>query len=478
MSPATENPESEQQLWLVCPICKQPNPAGTYFCKHCWGPSLRPIKPVSSQELVTVMEQNKAHAKRMNTIRVITISVLAPLLLSIATFLYMYLSTDVIFGPNQTLNSNPSLGDWSMFHRDVSHSGNTGTSTISPQGTLKWTFSTDAPIKSSPAVVAGTVYFGSNDKKLHAVDAETGTQLWEFETEGFIWSSPAVANGVVYFGSNDGNLYALDALTGNELWRFETRYTIESSPAIADDKIYFGSGDYLLYVLDATTGEKLWEFQTEGAILSSPTISNGIVYITSFRFLYALNAEDGRFRLGYRTPREIYSSPTVYKGIVYFNCDSFLYAVKSNARNWPNEYAIRSWWLQFYVVRLAPPPPPLSGHVGKLTLSWSRPMTTRSSPVVSEDTLYTCAGRNVYALDPVSGETKWTFLARGLISSTPAAASNALYLSSTDGRLYAIDISDGSLLWDFSAGPMASSPALDNGVVYVGSEDGNLYAIE
>ena len=478
MSPATENTESEQKFWLVCPICKQPNPAGTYSCRHCWGPSLRSIKPISSEELEIVMEQNEARKKRMNTIRVVTISVLAPVLLFIAVFVYLYLGTDIIFAPDAALTSNPSLGDWSMYHRDVSHSGNAGTSTDSPQGNLKWTFSTSAPIQSSPAVAGNTVYVGSNDNKLHAINAETGAQIWEFETGSFIWSSPAVANGVVYFGSNDGNLYALDARTGDEIWRFETPYAVKSSPAVAGGKVYFGADDYVFYVLDAITGEKIWDFKTDGFIISSPAISEGIVYITSYRYLYALNAENGRFRLGYLTPREIYSSPAVHDGIVYFNCDSFLYAVQGNARNWPNEYSIRSWWLQFYIVRLAPPPPPLSGHVGKFRLSWARPQTTRSSPTIGEDVIYTCASRNVTAIDIASGETKWIFPTAGLIRSTPTLGNGALYVSSTAGRLYAIDSSEGTIIWEFSAGSMISSPALDNGVIYVGSEDGNLYAIE
>jgi len=42
-------------------------------------------------------------------------------------------------------------------------------------------------------------------------------------------SSPAVVDGVVYFGSNDGKFYALDANTGHELWEFFTPYVINSS---------------------------------------------------------------------------------------------------------------------------------------------------------------------------------------------------------------------------------------------------------
>ncbi len=33
---------------------------------------------------------------------------------------------------------------------------------------------------------------------------------WKFHTNGLVISSPAVANGTVYVGSTDGNLYAVD----------------------------------------------------------------------------------------------------------------------------------------------------------------------------------------------------------------------------------------------------------------------------
>ncbi len=73
---------------------------------------------------------------------------------------------------------------------------------------------------SSPAVVGGVVYVGSNDSKLYAFDANGNTNcsgvpktcspLWTAATPNpFNFSSPAVANGVVYAGSSD--LEAFDA---------------------------------------------------------------------------------------------------------------------------------------------------------------------------------------------------------------------------------------------------------------------------
>jgi outer membrane protein assembly factor BamB len=102
---------------------------------------------------------------------------------------------------------------------------------------------------SSPAIAQGTVFYGSSDGWLHAVDASTGRINAEFQTDGSkvnaaryidrdgridnaalypeftldgmiigldrmfslgsVLSSPVVVDGVVYFGSTDGNVYAV-----------------------------------------------------------------------------------------------------------------------------------------------------------------------------------------------------------------------------------------------------------------------------
>ena len=68
----------------------------------------------------------------------------------------------------------------------------------------------------SPAIASNeTIYFGSNDNKLHAVNTRTGVRKWKFETEDWLTSSPAIgANGTVYFGSWDGGFYAVYGSAG------------------------------------------------------------------------------------------------------------------------------------------------------------------------------------------------------------------------------------------------------------------------
>ena len=84
--------------------------------------------------------------------------------------------------------------------------------------TVLWEFETRGHVHSSPAIGPdGTVYVGSRDKKLYAINGKTGVKLWEFKTggsplahEGWVKSSPAIgSDGTVYVGSYDKKLYAI-----------------------------------------------------------------------------------------------------------------------------------------------------------------------------------------------------------------------------------------------------------------------------
>jgi len=77
--------------------------------------------------------------------------------------------------------------------------------------TVIWEFKTGAEVQSSPAIGSdGTVYVGSYDKKLYAINGKSGVKLWEFKTGGAVRSSHAIgSDGKVYVGSEDKKLYAI-----------------------------------------------------------------------------------------------------------------------------------------------------------------------------------------------------------------------------------------------------------------------------
>jgi outer membrane protein assembly factor BamB len=121
----------------------------------------------------------------------------------------------------------------------------------------------DRGILSSPAVGSdGTLYVGSLDGLLYAIDPDTGKARWQFEAEGsYLIGSPTVDGvGNIYIGDSDGILYALSP-SGNELWRFAAQSNIASAPVIGDDgKIFFTSFDGYLYVLGNSAGDNVFYF--------------------------------------------------------------------------------------------------------------------------------------------------------------------------------------------------------------------------
>ena len=420
-------------------------------------------------------EPPRLHARRRKIINIATICIICLLII----FYFVYNLSDFVFGPSPGLNSNPVSGEWTMFRHDITHSGSTYQNAVFPQGTVKWTFPTDGPIYSSPAVVDGTVYFGSRDGKLYALDATTGAKRWEFKTGNWVDSSPAIINGVVYFGSNDGKLYALKADTGQKFWEYDARYPIRSSPTVAGRMVYFGCYDYGIYALDITRGTKRWCYLTEGYVYSSPLVANGIVYAGSMdNFCYALHAKSGRLRLRFRTfsPSTITSSPVAVNEVIYFNStDGYLYAIDGNARNWPGEIKLRPFWATAYLWGMAPRPSSPSGYLWRVKVD----KDTTSSPVVKDGALYLGTGKKLVSVDLSSYALRWTFDAGGSIESSPAIAGATIYAATVDGRLYALDANTGKKNWDLlPGGNITSSPALANGMIYIGSHDGNLYAIK
>jgi outer membrane protein assembly factor BamB len=476
-------------LWLVCPVCKKLNPAGTEYCRYCWGASLNSVRPMTYEQATTASKQSVKSKKQHRGARIAIIIAVVLILLLAAGLRYIYSYTDLLFGPVTSLNSVSSPGDWAMFRNDLARSGNADNSTVQPQGVQAWTFQTGGKIHSSPAVVEGVVYFGSEDYNFYAVDAATGKMLWKFQTGSFVDSSPAVVNGIVYFGSNDGYLYALNAGSGRKLWVFKTRYAVESSPAVTDGRIYFGGDDGYVYCLNAENGKKIWKFNTKSWVTSSPVIVNGILYVGSMDgSLYALNANDGRFRLKFDASGSVFSSPAMNDSEIYFtdHGNGVLYGVNGKGRTWPWEGFLRPMWLQMSMMYIAPSPPPISGAPWAIRLlldpnnprlGWAA--TSDATSIISGSNVYTTGSNLAFSIDVTNHKILWRFQARNNITSSPALANNVLYVGSQDGYLYAVNAQNGTKLWDYAAGgTITSSPAYSGGVIYVGSDDGKMYAVK
>ena len=95
------------------------------------------------------------------------------------------------------LSDTAAAADWPMFGHDPQHTGVAGES-VEPPLELLWKFKTNSSSRYSPAISDDTVYIGSDDGYVHALDAATGTEKWEYKVGGCIYSSPAVTGDTLY----------------------------------------------------------------------------------------------------------------------------------------------------------------------------------------------------------------------------------------------------------------------------------------
>nr|WP_247730463.1 PQQ-binding-like beta-propeller repeat protein [Halovivax limisalsi] len=312
-----------------------------------------------------------------------------------------------------------------------------------------WRFETGDKIQSSPTIVDGTVYIGSYDNYIYALDATTGAQKWAYQTDGDVYSSPTVVDDTVYVG-NFPDIYALDATTGAPKWTYQTDGFVLSSPTIANGTVYVGSLDGSVYALDATTGAQKWSFQTNQSVTSSPTVVDGTTFVGSLDgSVYALDATTGAQKWAYLTDGSVESSPTVANGTVYVGShDNSLYA--------------------------------LDATTGDQKWTYQTDRNVESSPTVANGTVYVGSYDNsLYALDATTGAQKWTYQTDRNVESSPTVAGGTVYVGSDDHSLYALDATTGAQKWAYQTdGDVYSSPTVADGTVYVGSHDGSLYALD
>jgi len=159
--------------------------------------------------------------------------------------------TPTTTGTATTTASTDGPGDrWPRFSYDPANTGHAPGHAAPVAGIQqRWAFETGNDVRSSPAVVDGTVYVGSMDGSVYAIDAADGTEQWVFETDNGVFSSPVVVEDTVYVGSWDNRVYALSASDGSEQWSFGTGDLVISSPAVAGGTVYAGSYDNHVYAL-------------------------------------------------------------------------------------------------------------------------------------------------------------------------------------------------------------------------------------
>jgi outer membrane protein assembly factor BamB len=372
------------------------------------------------------------------------------------------------------VQQGPTCGDtsalqagapWPMVRGCPLHTGRTPF-TPSDKLKTKWVYLSPQYSHANPAVGAdGTLYFGTYDKKLVAVNPD-GTFKWEFLTGGQIYNVPAIGkDGTIYVGSGDKKVYAVNP-DGTKKWEYlTTNWDVGSSAAVGPGNLVYVQAEKL-YAFNGADGTVAWSFLS-GAGSASPAVDgNGVVYTIGTNAqnvnnrLYAVNP-DGTLKWEYglpagdinRTAPVVAPDGTVYVG---------------GAEHDPYIHAI--------------------GPDGKLKweyLTGSLSAGLWASPALAVDGTVYIGNDKLWAFNP-DGSVKWEYATGGSVTGSPVILGDASVLvPSSDKRLYRINpngtaksihLVNDDIGWGW--GGSGSIVVVSDGTLYVRKSDGSrIYAL-
>ncbi|MBK7762782.1 MAG: PQQ-binding-like beta-propeller repeat protein [Bacteroidetes bacterium] len=307
-------------------------------------------------------------------------------------------------------------------------------------GNKQWEIHMKGNSEGVPALYNKKLYLVTNNGYFYVVDILRGEITLEVNTGKSSSLSVAAANDRIYVSSD--MLYCFD-LNGSIQWQYDPTTPCTSSPTVANGKVYLGAGDRI-HSVDAGNGSAIWTSPSAGGvdIVSSPKVSNGLVYFGGQdKKVYALNESNGTVKWEYLTGDKIKSSPIVYGGMCLIGSEDFgVYCIDTTS----------------------PTLPPLG------ELRWKLPTLERvySSPTVHESSNTILVGSydfNLYAIDHVTGLTKWKYPAGSLVKSSPVVYGDNVYFTSFDKYIYCVDCRFGTTIWkSYLNGNTDSSPMVDD----------------
>jgi len=241
---------------------------------------------------------------------------------------------------------------------------------------------------------------------------------------GFYSIQPVLEGDVIYVAAADGDLEAFDKISGKSLWDVELEVPISGGVGVYEDALLLGSSDGFVLKVDANSGEVLWTSPLSGEVMSVPQSNGQLVLVHTL---------DGKLQ-----------------GLDFDNGE-LVWTYDSN--------------------------------VPVLTLRGS------CTPLLNGDDAYIgFANGRVLAFDIATGGIVWEVrvaIPQGRseiervvdIDGSMTLVGNELYAASYQGRLVAIDVSEGRKLWQHNVSSF-SGVSQGFGNVYVADADGTVYAYQ
>ncbi len=186
------------------------------------------------------------------------------------------------------LHADEEPGNWLTYNRAYSSQHHSLLDQVNRENVgdleLKWVFQSRSleKFEMTPLVVDDVMYAVQMPNDVVALDALTGRKFWQYNhfTDGVvnvccgrINRGLAILGDTLYMGTIDGKLVALDAKTGGVVFTKQIvdptgGYSLTHAPLVLKDKLIVGSagGEYgirgFIAALDPKNGDEIWRFNT------------------------------------------------------------------------------------------------------------------------------------------------------------------------------------------------------------------------
>ena len=420
-----------------------------------------------------------------------------------------------------------------------------------------WTYQApnQAEFETSPIVVDGVMYLTEAPMAVAALDARTGRQLWKWQrpiprdlrTLGFapVNRGVAILDDTVFAGTLDSHLVALDARSGAVRWDtvvadYKLGHCITGAPLAIDGKVITGiSGGEagirgFLDAYDAKTGKRVWRFWTipapgepgsETWTGDSWKNGGGPTWVTG-----SYDPERKLIYWGTGNPGPDFPDTGVRPGGNLYTCSLVALEAATGKLRWHFQYTphdVHDWDATeipvlaeatvrgrlrqvvamanrnafFYLLDRGTGEFLQASPYAKQT--WAQGIDDRGRPILMPNTAPTVEGTMLYP--SLQGGTNWfspsysslsglfyvavremgSYYYRGEAKYRPGAlfvggGEHALDGDQAYGAIRALEISSGNLRWEFRlhSPPWAGVLSTAGGVVFGGSNEGNFYALD
>ena len=142
-------------------------------------------------------------------------------------------------------------------------------------------------IDATPVLSGGRLYVVVYGSRLVAMEPADGSVLWSRSISSK--DAPVVVDDTVFLGTLNGEIHALDAATGDSRWTVTVSEAPLPTPLFSQNRLYVPDGSRGLAVLDAGAGKRIWHYQgAVSGIRSSPAVDahGGIYMATNLGHLY------------------------------------------------------------------------------------------------------------------------------------------------------------------------------------------------